>query len=111
MGQFLGGSRLLQLRPHTGEVQTIYGDGHGAAGERPFYSDLGGKAQLLPDGHWLLSEPMVGRVFEIDATGRTVWEWVQARHSAEASISEVMEGTRYWFSAEQVASWERGPWR
>ncbi|MEZ5965920.1 MAG: arylsulfotransferase family protein [Planctomycetota bacterium] len=107
VGQFLGGSRVLELRPHTGEVVVRYCPGcTPRVGEaRPFYSDLGGKTQRLDDGHWLITEPMAGRVFEIDGNGRTVWEWIQARSADGKSVSEVMEGTRYPYTAADVAGW------
>jgi hypothetical protein len=104
-GQFLGGSRLLKVHPHTGEVVTIYAPGATppVGSGRPFYTDLGGKAQRLRDDHWLLTEAMAGRVFEIDARGDVVWEWAQARTSDGKSVSEVMEGTRYGLTPDQLA--------
>jgi hypothetical protein len=106
-GSFLGGSRLWRFRPATGERELIYpAAGSGAApGERRFYTAMGGKAQLLPDGHWLLTEAQFGRVFEIDRDGRTVWEWGQDRHEDGRSVSEVLEGSRYPFSTETVRAW------
>lgn len=108
-GQFLGGSRLLRVRPHTGEVEVIYAPGATpkVGGGRPFYTDLGGKAQQLSTGGWLLTEAMAGRVFEIDTHGEVVWEWAQARTPDGTLVSEVMEGTRYGFTREQVAAWPR----
>ena len=107
MGQFLGGTRIVKVRPHTGEVAMVYCPGcTPKVGEvRPFYSEVGGKAQLLANDHWLLSEPTAGRVFEIDARGHTTWEWVQARTADGKSISEVMEATRYPYTPQQIATW------
>ena len=105
-GELLGGSRLVAIRPHTGERKLIYPT-PGPTRERPFYSKVGGKAQLLRDGHWLITEATAGRVFEIDEKGRTVWEWGQQRAGDGGSISEVLEGTRYHLDPEAVGKWAR----
>lgn len=105
-GAFLGGSRLLAYQPHTGAMRQIYPAPGGAAGERRFYTMMGGKAQLLENGHWLLTEAQFGRLFEIDEHGHTVWEWGQQRHADGKTVSEVLEGTRYpQISPEIVRSW------
>ncbi len=117
-GQFLGGSRLLAFRPHTGEQRQIYpvassgsghpGSGHPGSGhERRFYTWIGGKAQHLDNDHWLISEATGGRVFEINGAGQTVWEWGHERHADGLTISEVLEGTRYPISPETVKGWAR----
>ncbi|MEZ6035936.1 MAG: arylsulfotransferase family protein [Planctomycetota bacterium] len=103
-GAFLGGSRLLRIGLADGNVGTIYP--RGAKGERRFYSAVGGKAQRLADGHWLLSEPRGGRVLEVDADGHTVWEWCQER-IAEGKMTEVLEGTLYPLDRERVKAWPR----
>ena len=42
----------------------------------PFYSDIMGKHQWLPNGNLLITESMKGRAFEIDGSGELVWEYV-----------------------------------
>ena len=46
----------------------------------PFYSDIGGRVQWLPNGNILVGEPQGGRVFELardaDGTGKIVWQYV-----------------------------------
>ena len=107
-GSILGGSSLLAFEPATGAMRTIYPPQQPAsAHERRFYSEYGGKAQLLPDGDWLLTEATAGRVFEVDPSGRTVWEWAPPRHDDGHTISEVLEGTAYPYSPRQVAAWPR----
>jgi hypothetical protein len=102
----LGGSRFWMLQPHTGKRRQIYPTSpDGGGDEREFFTNLGGKAQRLADGDWLLTEAQFGRVFEIDASGRTVWEWGIQRRADGETISEVMEDTSYPFSSADVARW------
>jgi len=102
-GEPLGGSRLWLLRPGTDDVRQVYPTATAATDhERFFYSQQGGKAQQLEGGRWLVTEPQPGRVFEIDAAGRTVWEWGHQRRADGVSISEVLEGTSYRLTAAQV---------
>ena len=106
-GSFLGGSRLLALRPHTGESRGIYPrEPSGSEHERYFYTLRGGKAQQLENGNWLITESQSGRVFEIDGDGKTVWEWVHTRRADGFSISEVLEGSRYRITAQDVGIWK-----
>lgn len=41
----------------------------------PFFSDIMGKQQRLPNGGYLVTEGARGRAFEVDAQGRIVWEY------------------------------------
>lgn len=70
-----------------------------------FYTKHGGKVQRLENGNLLITEARRGRVFEVDEAGRTVWEWVAQRYNSKL-VPEVLEGTRYALSAEQVAAWK-----
>ncbi|MCA8977427.1 MAG: hypothetical protein KDC98_22080 [Planctomycetes bacterium] len=106
-GQFLGGSRLYAVQPHTGAEKVLYaGSTTGSGRRRPFYSSLGGKAQHLVNGHWMLIEPTAGRVFEVDAAGRIRWEWVHEQEQPNM-ICEVLEGTRYAIPRDRVLAWPR----
>ena len=106
-GQFLGGSQLVAVQPHTGASKVLYaGSAAGTGLRRPFYSGFGGKAQRLANGHWLLTEPTGGRVFEVDTEGRIRWEWVQAPER-DRMLCEVLEGTRYTIARDRVLAWPR----
>lgn len=43
--------------------------------ELPFYTDIMGREQWLPNGNLLVLEARNGRILEIDPTGRLVWEY------------------------------------
>jgi hypothetical protein len=42
----------------------------------PFYTNIMGKHQWLPNGNLLITESMQGRAFEINRRGKIVWEYV-----------------------------------
>ena len=100
-GEILGGSSLMRFDPFDplNRVTTLYGDRQGQA----FFTNTQGKHQELSDGHWLLVEYYAGRVFEIDATGRTVWEFINAYD--EDRVARV-SGAK-WYPADhvQVTDW------
>jgi hypothetical protein len=99
----LGFSRIARFRPHTGEYGTIYPT---PASTQPFYSVHGGKAQRLDDGHWVITEPQGARVFEIDDAGREIWSFVQTPLPGGDKVAEVLEGTRYPWGPERLATWK-----
>jgi hypothetical protein len=60
--------------------------------EQPFFTDIMGKHQWLPNGNLLLVESTRGRVLEVDPEGRLVWEFVNLIGNGLAGA--VSEGTR-----------------
>lgn len=103
-GSMLGGSRIVALRPATDSMTVVYP----ASEEVRFYTPEMGKWQQLPGGNLLLTESQTGRIIEVDADGRALWEWI-ARPYDGASVPEVSEGTRYELSRREIASWPCPP--
>jgi hypothetical protein len=103
-GTMLGGSRIVALRPHTGEVEVRYP----TPGAETFYTQAGGKWQQLENGNLLITEARAGRVFEVTAAGKLVWQWFQ-QHYRKDRVSEVLEGSRYPYTSEQVSAWPCSP--
>lgn len=99
-GQYPGGSQIVAVKPGRNQIRMLYPK----TGEQEFYTAHGGKIQYCANGNLLITESRRGRVFETDPSGRTVWEWVQERFN-DKLIPEVLEGTRYNLTAEQVAEW------
>lgn len=72
--------------------------------EQPFFTDIMGKHQWLPNGNLLLVESTTGRVIEVDESDRLVWEFINVIGPNLAGA--VSEGTRLpeKFSADFFAS-------
>jgi hypothetical protein len=80
-------SRILLLSAASGE-RTVYYEG---SDDTPFYTDIMGKTQWLPNGNLLISEAMKGRAFEIDRDGRIVWEYVNLVGDGYAGLMEEVQ--------------------
>jgi hypothetical protein len=64
-------SRIATISALTGKVTTRYA----GTREHPFFTDIMGQHQQLPNGNLLITESIDGRVFEIDRSGNLVWEY------------------------------------
>lgn len=64
-------SRIVVVSARNDQVQVIYSGSR----EQPFYTDIMGKHQWLPNGNILITESTKGRAFEIDPEGKLVWEY------------------------------------
>lgn len=71
-GSVFGGSRILSIDPVTRQVEVLYGSNS----KNPFYTEIQGKSQHLPNGNILMSEPLAGRAFEVDSSGEIVWSYI-----------------------------------
>ena len=65
-------SRILTIDPSTDEFDVVY---QGEPREQFFSAHISGVAPLTTGGY-LVTEGAAGRLFEIDAKGVVVWEWV-----------------------------------
>lgn len=89
-GMQLGSTRLLRVNPADNSISTVYP----VQADQAFYTQTGGKHQLLDNGNRLITEAHGGRVFEVDPAGRVVWNWV-VETKGDGWVPEVLEGTRY----------------
>ena len=64
--------------PSMKPVWTYQGDA-----EQPFFSRFCGASQRLPNGNTLVSESGIGRAFELDPSGRRVWEFDNPARAGE----------------------------
>jgi hypothetical protein len=98
-GAILGSSKIVEVDPTTNETRVVYG-------EKPsqfFYTERRGKHQNLPDGRVLITEAEAGRVFEVDAKGGIVWEYVNRfDETYSARISQAIAYPESYFT---VADW------
>lgn len=103
-GTMLGGSRVIALKPGTDSTRVLYPRSRSDS----FYTETLGKWQQLENGNLLLTEGRAGRILEVTADGRVVWEWIGEPYE-ESEVAEVSEGTRYPLSQADVASWPCSP--
>jgi len=89
-GMRLGPTKLVRINPVTNDWTTVYP----LTDEQAFYTQTGGKHQLLANGNRLITEAHGGRVFEVDMQGNTVWNWV-VETRGDGLVPEILEGTRY----------------
>lgn len=64
-------SRLLQVYADSRPARVLF-EGNKA---HPFFTNIMGKQQALPDGNYLLTESVNGRALEVDEKGQPVWEY------------------------------------
>lgn len=88
-----GWSRLLEFDPATGAVTWEYA----GTPDRPFFSSLRARQQLLPNGNVLVTESSGGRLFEVSRTGEIVWEYVNPHRAGDSDelIAWTVGAVRY----------------
>jgi len=82
-------SNIMAVDPATGATEIIYGEKPG----QQLFSIIRGQHENLPDGGMLITEFEGGRVFEVDASGHKVWEYVNAYdadHIAEVTNARLL---------------------
>ena len=83
-----GGSRLLAMDPVSRDVETPY-----EGKSEPFFTAGRGKADLLDNGNFLVTETQFGRVFEAAPQGEIVWSFIHRYE--DDRIVHVNGATRY----------------
>ena len=99
-GTMQGGSRIWAVQPHTDSTEVLFPTPKSDA----FYTEAGGKWQMLSNGNMLLTESHAGRILEVTPDGRTVWEWIHPPHEG-STVPAVQEGTRYDLSPDEINEW------
>ena len=70
--------------------------------EKPFYTDIMGKHQWLPNGNLLITESMKGRAFEIDPQGVIVWEYINIVDEGIAGMVDEVQRLPERFTEEYI---------
>jgi hypothetical protein len=80
----LGYSRIIEIDPETRDIVWSYQ----GTDQEPFYTEIRGMQQLLPNGNVLVLEAQRGRVFEVarGSTNRIVWEYVNLVRDGFAGV-------------------------
>ena len=71
-----GFSRIVEIDPVTKQVVWSYDARQSGQNVRDFWSDIVSSADRLPNGNTLICQGARGRLFEIDAAGTIVWEYL-----------------------------------
>lgn len=72
-------SKVLEFDPLTQERVWMYAGN----AERPFYTQMCGANQRLPNGNTLITESDYGRAFEVSLSGDIVWEYLNPERAGE----------------------------
>jgi hypothetical protein len=81
-------SRIVILDASTGTHEVFFQGSE----DFPFFTNILGKHQFLPNGHVLVTSGTEGRAFEVDASGKLHWEYNNVLDSVHNSwITEVSE--------------------
>jgi hypothetical protein len=95
-------SNILALDPATGVARVRYG---GKPGQE-MLSVVRGYVEEEPGGGFLITETDAGRVFQVDAAGTTVWEYID-RYDAD-NVLEMTGARAYPASYFTVGDWSCG---
>lgn len=81
-------STIIQVDPKTGAARDLF-----MGTETNFNSYIMGKHQRLPNGNWMITSPIEGRVIEVTAQGEMVREWnniIDERYNSIITYSEFL---------------------
>lgn len=92
-------SNIIEIHPASDDYRVIYGNAEG----QDMLSVIRGKVEATAEGGLLITEFEAGRVFQTDAEGQTVWEYINRYNDAE--IAEITEAQVYPVSYFEVADW------
>lgn len=92
-------STIVKTDPAAGTNTVVLGEGPG----EEFGTVVRGKHEVMPGGGYLVTEFEAGRIFETDADGTIVWEYLN-RYDADR-IAEVTEARVYPAGYFSLADW------
>lgn len=92
-------SNIIKIDPVTDQHKVIYG---GISGQE-LSTDIRGKHQWTPRGGMLITEFEGGRIFETDASGQVIWQYIN-RYNSEY-VAEMTEAQLYQADYFTVSDW------
>jgi hypothetical protein len=93
-------SRVLEINPLDQEIVDEYTASDSGFPDWWFYSHFISSAQRLPNGNTLICEGSNGRIFEVDAAGQLVWEFINPLFFSDPSgiqTNRVYRAEKAWF--------------
>jgi hypothetical protein len=82
--RYAGFSRIVTVSGKENSLKVYYEGSE----RKPFYSDVMGKHQWLPNGNLLVTETMAGRAFEINEKKEIVWQYINFVKKGKVGIVE-----------------------
>lgn len=92
-------SNIMRINPVTRETEVVYGNRVG----QEFLTVIRGKHSMTTQGGVIVTEFEAGRVFETDAQGEIVWEYINRYDDQQ--VLEITEARLYRNSDFTVADW------
>jgi hypothetical protein len=96
-------SRIVVMSAENDQERVIYS----GSKEQPFYTNVMGKHQWLPNGNILIVESTKGHAFEIDAKGALVWEYFHLVDKSRLALLTEAERLPAFFTASFFADGRR----
>jgi hypothetical protein len=96
-------SRIVVMSATNDQMQVIYS----GSSEQPFYTNVMGKHQWLPNGNILIVESMKGRAFEVDSQGALVWEYFHLVDKGRLALLSDAERLPSFFTSSFFANGRR----
>ncbi len=96
-----GSSAIIEFDPITREILWSYM----GTEENPFYSEISGSCQPLPNGNVLITESVYGRALEVTPDKDIVWEYYNPHRAGESNelIAILFDAVR--IEEEYTAGW------
>jgi len=92
-------SNIMEIDPQSGEHRVLWG----GTPEQQMLSVLRGKVELTADGGLLITEPDGGRIFQTNAAGDIVWQYINRYDEDE--VAELTEARIYPADYFDVSDW------
>jgi hypothetical protein len=92
-------SNIIEVDPVTNKTLVLYGESPG----QEFLSIIRGKQESVQGGDILVTEFEGGRVFEIDSTGKIIWEYIN--HYDKGEVAEMTSAHVYSKDYLEVNDW------
>jgi len=82
-----GGSRIIEFEPGSNRIVWSYS----GSTNSPFYTDIAGGQERLPNGNVLITEDKRGRIFEVTPGGQIVWAYRSdgVKHASRVSHDQI----------------------
>ncbi|MGI9356149.1 MAG: arylsulfotransferase family protein [Rhizobiaceae bacterium] len=98
-GSILGGSNIIALDPKDRSHSIVYGADDG----QKFFTNGGGRFQILDNGNLLITEKSGGRLIEVTQNGEMAWEFIN-RYDDDLVVG-ITQAIRYPTDYFQVEDW------